>query len=194
MFKSNYNNLSTLNAISQMNVPDFKWDLKSRSSTIFIPEKLLPFCHEPFKIRTVCEYPSWNCIQWGSEIWLVRILNGQKEVGLVQILNGIWNPEAQLFEICTNGSHFVKYHLKPDHQKVRISNFSRFQMVEFQIPTECELWLYILFIYSFEKWNGLHFDPQSCLRLKLSIAAKRSTSSCLKNGSLMSYKKIVNKC
>ena len=32
---------------------------------------------------------------------LVRILNSQKEDGLqmLQILNGIWNPEAQPFEI-----------------------------------------------------------------------------------------------
>ena len=39
-------------------------------------------------------------IQWGSEI---QILNGQKEVGLqiVWISNGIWNLEAQLFEIRT---------------------------------------------------------------------------------------------
>ena len=41
---------------------------------------------------------------------LVWILNGQKEVGLqiVRILNGIRNPEAQSFEIRTNGCHFEK--------------------------------------------------------------------------------------
>ena len=45
---------------------------------------------------------------------LVLILNGQKEAGLqmVWILNGVWNPEAQPFEIWTNGRLFVKNHLK----------------------------------------------------------------------------------
>ena len=52
------------------------------------------------------------CIQCKSD--LVWISNGQKEVGLqmVQISNGIWNLEAQPFEICTYGRHFVKNHLK----------------------------------------------------------------------------------
>ena len=31
---------------------------------------------------------------------------------MVQIFNGIWNPEAQLFEIRTNGYHFFRNHLK----------------------------------------------------------------------------------
>ena len=46
---------------------------------------------------------------------LVRILNGQKEIGLqmVQIKNEIWNLEVQPFEIQTNGCHFVQKHLKP---------------------------------------------------------------------------------
>ena len=41
---------------------------------------------------------------------LVCILNGQKEVGLqmVWISNGIRNPEAQPFEILTNGCHLKK--------------------------------------------------------------------------------------
>ena len=45
---------------------------------------------------------------------LVWILNGRKEVGLqmVRILNGIWNLEAQPFEIRINGCHFIKNHLK----------------------------------------------------------------------------------
>ena len=45
---------------------------------------------------------------------LVWILNGQEEIGLqmVQILNGIWDPEAQPFEIQTNGCHFVKNHFE----------------------------------------------------------------------------------
>ena len=45
---------------------------------------------------------------------LVWILNGPKQFGLqmVWISNGIWNPEAQAFEIRTNGRHFVKNHLK----------------------------------------------------------------------------------
>ena len=40
---------------------------------------------------------------------LVWILNGSKQVGLqmVWISNGISNPEAQPFEIQTNGRHFV---------------------------------------------------------------------------------------
>ena len=39
---------------------------------------------------------------------LVWILNGSKEVGLqmIQISNGIWNPEAQPFEIQTKMSEF----------------------------------------------------------------------------------------
>ena len=41
---------------------------------------------------------------------LVWISNGPKEVGLemIWILNGIWNPVAQPYEIRTNGGHFVK--------------------------------------------------------------------------------------
>ena len=31
---------------------------------------------------------------------------------MVRILNGIWNTEAQAFEIRINGHHFVKNHLK----------------------------------------------------------------------------------
>ena len=44
---------------------------------------------------------------------LVWISNGQKEVGLqmVWISNGIWNPEAQPFEIGANGHHFVNNYL-----------------------------------------------------------------------------------
>ena len=43
----------------------------------------------------------------------VQILNGRKGVGLqmVWISNGIWNPEAEPFEIQTNGTNFVKNHL-----------------------------------------------------------------------------------
>ena len=45
---------------------------------------------------------------------LVWISNSQKEVGLqtVWIWNGIWNPEAQPFEIWTNGCHLFKNYLK----------------------------------------------------------------------------------
>ena len=44
---------------------------------------------------------------------------------MVRILNGIWNPEAQPFEIWRNGPHFVKTHLKygqkrPDFECPRI--------------------------------------------------------------------------
>ena len=63
--------------------------------------------------------------QWRSENQISKyiqwdpILNGPKEVGLqmAQILNGIWDPEAQLFEIQTNGCHFVKKHLKSGQKR-----------------------------------------------------------------------------
>ena len=59
---------------------------------------------------------------WGSEIWTTYV-NGQKVVGLqmVWILNGIWNPDAQPFEIRTNGCIFSV--CNPDFE------WSRFQMV-----------------------------------------------------------------
>ena len=47
---------------------------------------------------------------------------------MVQISNGIWNQEAQPFEIGTNGSHFVKNHLKSG-QKHPDFEWSGFQMV-----------------------------------------------------------------
>ena len=53
---------------------------------------------------------------------LVWILNGQKEVELqmVGILNGIWNLNAQLFEIRTNGRHFVKNYLKSGQKSLLV--------------------------------------------------------------------------
>ena len=36
---------------------------------------------------------------------------------MVWISNGIWNPEAQPFEIRTNGRHFVKNHLKSGQKR-----------------------------------------------------------------------------
>ena len=61
---------------------------------------------------------------------LVWIFNGQKEVGLkiVWILNGFCTPEAQPFELRTNGHHFVKHHLKSG-QKCPDFEWSSFQMV-----------------------------------------------------------------
>ena len=88
----------------------------------------------------------------------------KKKVGLqmVWILNENWNPEAQPFEICKNGHHFVKSHLKCRQKcldfewssfwmvgtiaiaKAPFENWtiwnstfkkSRFPMVRFQIPT-----------------------------------------------------------
>ena len=62
---------------------------------------------------------------------LVWILNGRKEVGLqmVWIPKGIWNLEAQPFEIQTNGLHFVRQkHLKFG-QKCPDLEWSGFQMV-----------------------------------------------------------------
>ena len=55
-------------------------------------------------------------VQYSGEIksGLVWISTGQKEVGLqmIRILNGIWNPEVQPFEIRTNLSHFFENHFK----------------------------------------------------------------------------------
>ena len=45
---------------------------------------------------------------------------------MVQILNGIRNPEGQPFEIQTNGSHFVK---KIKTEKAPVFDWSRFQIV-----------------------------------------------------------------
>ena len=58
---------------------------------------------------------------------IVWILNSWKEVALqmIWISNGIWNLEAQSFEIWTNGSHFVKNHLKSGQK------MSRFVMARF---------------------------------------------------------------
>ena len=36
---------------------------------------------------------------------------------MVWFLNGILNIKAQTFEICTNGCHFVKNHLKPRQKR-----------------------------------------------------------------------------
>ena len=47
---------------------------------------------------------------------------------MVWISNRIWKPEAQLFEIQTNGRHFVKNHLKSG-QKRQDFEWSGFQMV-----------------------------------------------------------------
>ena len=48
---------------------------------------------------------------------------------MVQISSGMWNPEAQLFEIRTNGSHFVKNHLK-SWQKRQDFEWSYFGMTK----------------------------------------------------------------
>ena len=56
--------------------------------------------------------------------WMVKkgwVANGPE-------LNGIWNPEAQPFEIQTNGCHFVKKHFKCG-QKGPDFEWSGFQMV-----------------------------------------------------------------
>ena len=60
---------------------------------------------------------------WDLNSDLVRILKGPKEFGLqmVWISNGIWNPEAELLEIRTNGHHFVKNHWNQD-KNIRILN------------------------------------------------------------------------
>ena len=47
---------------------------------------------------------------------------------MVRILNGIWNLEAQPFEIQTNGCHFVKHHLK-SRQKCPDFEWSSFWIV-----------------------------------------------------------------
>ena len=62
--------------------------------------------------------------------WLVWISDGQKEVGLQMFWTyyGIWDPEAQLFEVQTNRRHFVKNHLK-SWQKYPDFEWSGFKMV-----------------------------------------------------------------
>ena len=107
-----------------------------------------------------CSDPLYTWILRGYKIQTGLFLcGGRKEVGLpiVQNLNGIWNLEAQLLEIWTNGHHFVKNHLKsgqkwldlemsgfqmvgaltivkPSHSKSDLKK-SVFTMVRFQIPT-----------------------------------------------------------
>ena len=68
--------------------------------TVQIADTLLPIIQMPGT------YYYWESKNSGDLIsGLVRILNGRKEVGLqmVRILNGIWNKEAQPFEIRTKG-------------------------------------------------------------------------------------------
>ena len=66
----------------------------------------------------------YNFTQYSGDLKsnLVYISNGPKQVGLqmVWISNGIWNPEAQPFEIWTNGRHFVK---KPFEMRTETSGF-----------------------------------------------------------------------
>ena len=66
--------------------------------------------------------PKEPLVQWGSEIRPSLDFECSKRVGLpmVWILKGIWNREAQPFEIRTNDSHLVKNHLKLD-KNVQIS-------------------------------------------------------------------------
>ena len=60
----------------------------------------------------------------------VQFSNDWKEVGLqmIDLMNGVWNPEAQPFKIQTNGCHLVKNHLKSG-QKSQNFKWSSFQMV-----------------------------------------------------------------
>ena len=97
------------------------WPMKLDSSSRILRQMCL--LHFPGK-RTKLK------ILWGSEIWTSLDLNGQKEVGLqiVQISNGIWNREAQPFEIWTNGHHFVVNHLKSGPKSLDFQ-WSGFQMV-----------------------------------------------------------------
>ena len=106
---------------------------------------------------------------------LVWILNGQKEVGLqmVQISNGIWNPEAQLFEIQTNGRHFVKTFWNLD-KNIQILNGPVFEMIGTIAlakpqPFEkgsLEIWpLKSLNFKCFRTSNGRISDPH-CTQLK----------------------------
>ena len=63
-----------------------------------------------------------------SEVQTLPGFKWSKKVGLrvVQILNGICNPEAQPFQFQTNGCHFVKSHFKSRHkcQDFELSCFS----------------------------------------------------------------------
>ena len=51
---------------------------------------------------------------------------------MVRISNGVWNPEAQPFEIQTNNHHFVKNHLKSDIQKYGFQMFLDFEVSDFK--------------------------------------------------------------
>ena len=71
-----------------------------------------------------------HVVQWEpASLWIQLIyfwiLNGQKEVGLqmVQISKGIWNREAQPFEIWTNGRHFFKKHSKSVQSVQKCTDF-----------------------------------------------------------------------
>ena len=105
----------------------------------------------------------------------------KSKLQIVRILNGIWNSEAQPFEIGTNVSHFGKNYLKsgqkclflngpvfkwlgpklnPQHLKTRPFEIrlekSGFQRVGFQILTVFHI-----------NWNFLFVDDKiKCLRLK----------------------------
>ena len=77
----------------------FKWSAKSGGFTIWIPDIHTVHNDESgiqvFGIQMVTVYSV------DLKSGLVWILNGHKQVGLqmVQIFNGIWNLEAQPFEI-----------------------------------------------------------------------------------------------
>ena len=97
------------------------------------------FCLDYIKRGEFLFIRRWNCF-WASLLrksiykidlksGLVWILSGQKEVGLqiVWILSGIWNLEAQPYEIISTWHHFVKNHLKfgqkyPDYDWSRFLN------------------------------------------------------------------------
>ena len=95
---------------------------------------------------------------------LVWISNGPKQVGLqmVWILNGIWNPEAQTFEIRTNGRHFVKNHLKTGPFEIRPSkspDFKCFRISNGRIsdPHCSPIGVFLVFFCAFSS-NGLFSD------------------------------------
>ena len=89
-----------------------------------------------WKFNRVCDFlslrptlPPLPHYSWNLKSDLVWISNSPKEVELqlVWISNGIWNSEAQPFEVRTNGRHFFQNQLKSG-QKRPDFEWSGFQM------------------------------------------------------------------
>ena len=77
---------------------------------------------------------------------------GPTQVGLqmVWIMNGIWNPEAQPFEIQTDGLHFVINHLKSGQKHPDPEEMWNLEARTFECQTKVPPFLY----FSFENTQG----------------------------------------